>query len=106
MTKENGQSLDKVIVIIPAFNEKNKIGKTVASVPRQVAQIILVIDDGSTDTTKAEAEAHGATVLRFEKQQGVGAGLRAGYAYAAAHGFDIAVVMAGTARTTERKSRF
>jgi glycosyltransferase involved in cell wall biosynthesis len=40
---------------------------------------ILVVDDGSSDGTAAEAEAAGATVLRHSKPLGKGAALAAGW---------------------------
>jgi glycosyltransferase involved in cell wall biosynthesis len=48
--------------IIPAYNEAERIGKTVQSVDRYVDET-LVVDDASTDDTGARARAAGATVL-------------------------------------------
>lgn len=52
-------------VIVPARNEEGSVGRLVDSLRRQdePPAEILVVDDGSTDATAAEAEAFGARVL-------------------------------------------
>jgi dolichol-phosphate mannosyltransferase len=82
-------------VILPALNESNKIGRTVARIPRPLVDHVIVVDDGSTDGTAAEAEAAGATVLRHEHNQGVGAAIRTGIEWAQAHGIALTGIMAG-----------
>ncbi len=47
---------------------------------------VLVVDDGSADSTAVEAAAAGATVLSQHPNQGKGAALRAGFARAIADG--------------------
>ncbi|OGE81328.1 MAG: hypothetical protein A2826_02100 [Candidatus Doudnabacteria bacterium RIFCSPHIGHO2_01_FULL_43_23] len=58
------QSVEKLIVMIPAFNERETIGRVIKSIPRQISGIekveILVIDDGSTDGTAGVAKSAGA----------------------------------------------
>jgi dolichol-phosphate mannosyltransferase len=85
----------KIIAIAPAYNEELKIGHVVERTPRAVADCVLVVDDGSTDATAAVARGQGAEVLSLGKVLGVGVALRAGLKYARAHGYDIAVIMAG-----------
>jgi dolichol-phosphate mannosyltransferase len=85
----------RVVAMAPVLNEEQKIGEVVRRVPRDVVDEIVVIDDGSTDRSAAVAEEGGATVLRLGETVGVGAVLRTGYRYAAANGYDVAVVMAG-----------
>jgi dolichol-phosphate mannosyltransferase len=84
----------RVILLLPALNEAGKIGRVLAAIPRDVVDTALLIDDGSTDTTAAEAEAVGATVVSHPHNRGVGAALRTGIRYAEAHGFDIVVIAA------------
>lgn len=88
---------DRVIAIIPAYNEQGKIGVVVEKVKQQSQWVhcICVIDDGSTDHTAQEAEAAGAEVIRCAKNQGVGAAIRTGMVYGWQHHFTVGVVLSG-----------
>jgi len=76
------------IVFIPAWNEEDNLPAVLdelhAGLPRCA---VLVVDDGSTDTTAAVARAHGAEVLSFGENRGLRQGIAAGYAYAEKHGY-------------------
>jgi dolichol-phosphate mannosyltransferase len=85
----------RVIAMAPAWNEEAKIGEVVRRTPRDLVDEVVVIDDGSTDRTVEVAQELGARVIPMGRVAGVGAALRAGYDYALAEGFDVAVVMAG-----------
>ena len=63
-------------VIIPAFNEEKSIGLVLSDLPQEVDEVI-VIDNGSTDETAAEAEKGGAAVL-YEPRKGYGFACLAG----------------------------
>jgi dolichol-phosphate mannosyltransferase len=84
-----------VIAIAPVLDEEQKIGHVVRRTPRDVVDELLVVDDGCRDRSPEVARAGGATVLALGRTLGVGAALRAGYAFAVEHGYDVAVVMAG-----------
>lgn len=97
---------EKTIAIIPAYNEKGKIGKVVSKVIEEKAvDLVLVADDGSKDGTKEEAESAGATVLRHKKNSGVGSAIRTGIQYAQEKGFSIAVVMGGDDQDNPKEIR-
>jgi len=71
------ESSPKVSVIVAALNEEAAIAKVIASVPRDLASEIIVVDNGSTDETAKVAQAAGARVVT-EPQRGYGRAFRAG----------------------------
>ncbi|MBU8933840.1 MAG: glycosyltransferase family 2 protein [candidate division Zixibacteria bacterium] len=86
----------QILCILPAYNEQGKVGKVVTKVTAtNEVDRIVVVDDCSTDNTQQEASEAGATVIRHEVNQGVGAGIRTGLTYGRENGFDIAVIMSG-----------
>lgn len=85
----------KVILVVPALNEEGKIRRVVWGAPKEIVDEILVVDDGSTDNTRKEAEEAGAKVISHPNNKGVGAALRTGMEYALKEGFDIVVIMGG-----------
>lgn len=66
-----------LLVAVPCLNEAATIGQVVRSIPRNLPDIgrvtVLVIDDGSSDDTSAQASAAGAEVIRHPRNLGVGA---------------------------------
>jgi glycosyltransferase involved in cell wall biosynthesis len=71
----------KISVIIPALNEQDSIGLVIRDIPKDVADEIIVVDNGSTDNTVREAQGAGARVVR-ESQRGYGAACLKGIASA------------------------
>ena len=83
----------RVALIIPALNEEAVIAQVVSEVPREHAQQIYVVDNGSTDGTAAAAATAGATVVR-EERRGYGYACAAGVA-AAGVAYDVLAFMDG-----------
>jgi len=66
-------------VIIPVFNEGEIIGELVSALRAGGAwHEIIVVDDGSTDTTGDHARAAGAIVVRHPYNKGNGAAIKSG----------------------------
>ncbi|MBM4328955.1 MAG: glycosyltransferase family 2 protein [Deltaproteobacteria bacterium] len=86
----------KILVIIPAHNEKTRVGKVVRAVKRVLSQAtVLVIDDCSVDGTRQESlDAH-AIVLSHAVNLGYGAALGSGYLFFEKEGYDILLQMDG-----------
>ena len=80
------------LVVIPAWNEAGSIGAVVAEIRARLPDVdVLVVDDGSADTTPGRARGAGAEVLRLPYNLGVGGAMRLGYRYARDHGYGVAV---------------
>ncbi|WCM56353.1 glycosyltransferase family 2 protein [Microbacterium sp. EF45047] len=83
---------DRVLVIVPAWNEARNVGNTVTEI-RQAdpSYDVVVVDDGSDDETADVARAAGATVISLPFNLGVGGAMRTGFTYARRHGYDRAI---------------
>ena len=64
----------EITVGIPAYNEEKNIGKIITKL-QQVADKIIVCDDGSSDSTGKIATEMGATVIRHNKNLGYGSAI-------------------------------
>jgi glycosyltransferase involved in cell wall biosynthesis len=72
----------KVSVIIPTLNEAESIGEVIDSIPKDFADVeILIIDGNSRDGTQDIAKAHGGRVIN-EPRPGYGRAYKTGFANA------------------------
>jgi glycosyltransferase involved in cell wall biosynthesis len=89
----------KLVVTIPALNEEQTIARVIAGVPRDIPGIsqteVIVVNDGSTDSTAEMAERAGATVVNVTGRPGLGAIFRTGLERAMRRGADIIVNIDG-----------
>jgi glycosyltransferase involved in cell wall biosynthesis len=87
----------RIAVVVPAYNEADKIARTLRSIPGFVDHVV-VVDDGSADGTGRLAQRtqrRGLEVLMHPENRGVGAAISTGYERAFAVGADVTAVMAG-----------
>ena len=84
----------KICVLIPAYNESKNIGHVVRGV-RKKHMDVVVVDDGSKDTTGKIAREKGAVVLVNDPNQGKGRSLKRGFEYVIKCGFDGVLMMDG-----------
>ena len=90
------ENQEKILVIIPAYNEEGSVGKVVEEVHTHLPQAeVLVVNDGSTDLTSEIAKSKGAIVLDLPFNLGIGGAMQAGYQYANEKGYDIAIQVDG-----------
>ncbi|RNI25389.1 glycosyltransferase family 2 protein [Flexivirga caeni] len=87
---------DRLLVIIPCYNESETIGAVLHEVRACLPNAdVLVVDDGSTDHTRPVAIAAGARVVTLPFNLGVGGALRTGFRYAIRHGYRVALQIDG-----------
>jgi glycosyltransferase involved in cell wall biosynthesis len=79
-----------VWVVVPAYNEARVIAAVIAELKRD-AHRIVVVDDGSSDSTAEMAAECGAAVLRHPINLGQGAALQTGIEFALACGAELIV---------------
>ncbi|MBM4431411.1 MAG: glycosyltransferase family 2 protein [Chloroflexi bacterium] len=84
---DEGQDPPSISVVIPAYNEEHGIGPVLERIQQVMTDSgltyeVIVVDDGSTDATAAQAEATGADVLRHAGNRGYGAALKTGIRHA------------------------
>ncbi|MCG8375817.1 MAG: glycosyltransferase family 2 protein [Chlorobiales bacterium] len=90
----------KAIVIVPAYNEAETMALTIQMVKEELSRLeekavsgsVMVVDDGSTDSTADEARRAGADRLITHKlNQGLGAAVRSGLEQAYEAGADVVI---------------
>jgi glycosyltransferase involved in cell wall biosynthesis len=80
----------RLLVFIPAWNEEASIPAVIADVREHLpAADVLVVDDGSTDSTAARARRAGARVASLPFNEGVGAAHQTGYMLALRAGYTV-----------------
>ncbi len=71
--------MSQLAVVIPAYNEADRVGATVtAAATLPDVDVIVVVDDGSRDGTARVAGQAGASVLRHARNRGKAAAMETG----------------------------
>lgn len=83
----------KICVVMPAYNAEKTLEQTVAEVPRNVVDDIVLVDDGSRDGTVEVARQLGLHVIVHEKNKGYGGNQKTCYRAALDRGADIVVMV-------------
>ncbi|MCU1683670.1 MAG: glycosyl transferase family protein [Amycolatopsis sp.] len=77
---------------MPALNEQASVAAVITHVKQSLPGMdVLVVDDGSSDDTAAQARQAGAQVARLAVNLGVGGAMRTGFRYAVARGYTVVV---------------
>ena len=85
----------KRLIIIPAYNEEKCIEQTVQDLKKAPEFDYIIINDCSTDETRAICEREGYPVINLPINLGIGGAVQTGYKYAWKNGYDCAVQVDG-----------
>lgn len=89
--------MEKVLVIIPAFNEAASIVEVISAIKQEYPTFdLLVVNDGSADETGKLAEKTKlASVINLPYNMGIGASVQTGFKFAKEHDYPIALQFDG-----------
>lgn len=83
----------RVAVVMPAYNAAKTLAKTVAEIPREIVDDIILTDDASHDNTVDIANSLGLHTLRHESNRGYGGNQKTCYTSALERGADVVVML-------------
>lgn len=83
----------RVAVILPAYNAEKTLQRTVAEIPRDIVDDIILTDDASRDKTAALSTQLGIHTLVHDRNRGYGGNQKTCYAAALARGADIVIML-------------
>jgi ubiquinone/menaquinone biosynthesis C-methylase UbiE len=83
----------RTIVVLPAYNAEQTLKRTIADIPRDAVNSIILVDDASRDGTVRLAGELGLKVFVHEKNKGYGANQKTCYTKALEDGADIVVMV-------------
>jgi glycosyltransferase involved in cell wall biosynthesis len=89
----------KLFIVVPAFNEAGNIENVIREIQALslpgVTIEFAVIDDGSSDETRAMAQTQGSRVISLPFNMGIGMSVQTGFRYAVDRGADLVVQVDG-----------
>lgn len=87
---------EKVLIIIPAYNEEENIECLIDDLVENYPQYdYIVVNDCSTDNTEDILKRRHFNYISLPTNLGIGGGVQSGYMYAVENGYDIAVQLDG-----------
>ncbi len=96
----------RIAAVIPAYQEEKHVGE-VAQRTRAQLENVLVVDDGSTDTTAERARSSGVDVVIHPQNRGKGESIKTGLRYWLERGSEYVVLLdADGQHLPEEISRF
>ncbi|MBI3827373.1 MAG: glycosyltransferase family 2 protein [Candidatus Rokubacteria bacterium] len=83
----------KVVVVMPAYNAGRTLRLTYEELPKDTVNLVILVDDGSSDATLEVARELGLEVFVHNKNYGYGANQKTCYAEALRAGADVVVMV-------------
>ncbi len=83
----------KIVVVMPSYNAAATLERTVAEIPREIVDEILLVDDASSDDTVKIANRLGLKVFLHDRNFGYGRNQKTCYREALELGADIVVMV-------------
>lgn len=83
----------KVIVILPAYNAEKTLELTYREIPLDIADVVLMVDDGSSDDTVALAKKLEIQTFQHEKNYGYGRNQKTCYKESLNRNADIVIMV-------------
>jgi glycosyltransferase involved in cell wall biosynthesis len=87
------QGKSKVVVVMPAYNAAKTLRMTYAELPHDIVDLVIVVDDGSSDETVKIARDLGLELFVHDRNYGYGANQKTCYREALRAGADIIVMV-------------
>jgi glycosyltransferase involved in cell wall biosynthesis len=85
-------------VIIPAYNEAERLARLLPAIPRDIVDQVVVVNDASSDATSEACRRCGACVIDHEQRTGPGPAIRDALDLLHSQGFDAVAVMAANGK--------
>jgi glycosyltransferase involved in cell wall biosynthesis len=83
----------KIVVVMPAYNAGRTLRMTYEELPKEAVNLVILVDDGSTDQTLEIARELGLEIFVHNRNYGYGANQKTCYTEALRAGADIVVMV-------------
>jgi glycosyltransferase involved in cell wall biosynthesis len=83
----------RITVVLPAYNAARTLERTIAEIPRDVVDDIILTDDYSDDNTALLSRQLGVHTIRHDRNRGYGGNQKTCYSAALARNADIVVML-------------
>jgi glycosyltransferase involved in cell wall biosynthesis len=93
----------KTLIIIPAYNEAQSLGRLLRELKTEGPWDLLVVNDGSTDDTEDVIRGSGVSWISLPINLGIGGAVQTGFRYARENSYEIAVQVDGDGQHDPRQ---
>src|ERR1700674_5001289 len=93
MAGPSSKGAPKVVVVMPAYNAGRTLRMTYEELPKDTVNLVILVDDGSTDTTLEVARDLGLEIFVHDRNYGYGANQKTCYTEALKAGADVVVMV-------------